>query len=69
VPVYGSPTIPGDGIEILRGANDVSIQNGRVIDFDNGIVDEADWAAVNEIDLVAVVGVSLINASHSRLTV
>src|SRR6516225_9074912 len=29
VPVYGSPTIPGDGIEITKGANDVSIKNGQ----------------------------------------
>ena len=70
--VYGASDVGAIGINILKGADHVSITNGTVGseagNFEYGIAGAADYTSVAEMTLVARVGISLTNASYNTFT-
>jgi hypothetical protein len=60
--------VDGIGIDILSGAERVSIRNGSVEDFLYGIVGAADKVFVNHLSTNAVYGITLTNVNHSAFT-
>ena len=70
--VYGSSVVGAIGINILKGADHVSITNGTVGseagNFEYGIAGAADHTSVAEMTLVALVGISLTDVSYNTFT-
>ncbi len=60
---YG--VVGGIAIEIMEGADNVSISNGSVEGYVYGIVGEADHITASNLHLVSVLGMALTNASQS----
>ncbi len=60
---YG--VVGGIGIEVMNGADHVSISNGSVEGFVYGIAGEADHISASNLRLVSVLGVALIDVSRS----
>jgi hypothetical protein len=56
------------GIDVMSGADHVSISNGSVGGFVYGIVGEADHIYVSNLHLFAVLGVTLTDVSYSAFT-
>ena len=63
---YGA--VGGIGIDVLNGANHVSISNGSVEGFVDGIAGEADHISATNLKLTAIVGIALNNVSRSTFT-
>lgn len=60
--------VGGIGIDVLRGANHVSISNGTVEGFVYGVVGEANYITASNLKLTAVVGITLNNVRGSTFT-
>lgn len=63
---YG--VVGGIGIDVMNGADDVSISNGSVENFVYGIVGEAGHLSASNLRLVAVLGMTLTDVSQSAFT-